>query len=60
MINLNFTEISDQKNQMLETIGYNLWRLEFSPNPDEDTKNYRHVNNPAARQEVLKLIDEDN
>ena len=34
------------------------WNLVL--NPEEDTENYRHVNNPAARQEVLKFIDEDN
>ena len=34
------------------------WNLVL--NPDEDTENYRHVNNPAARREVLKFIDDDN
>ena len=34
------------------------WNLVL--NPEEDTENYRHVNNPAARQEVLKFIDRDN
>ena len=30
------------------------WNLVL--NPEEDTETYRHVNNPAARTEVLKLI----
>ena len=34
------------------------WNLVL--NPDEDTENYHHVNNPAARREVLKFIDDDN
>ena len=34
------------------------WNLVL--NPDVDTENYRHINNPTARQEVLKFIDNDN
>lgn len=34
------------------------WNLVLQP--DIDTKNYLHINNPRARQEVLRLIDEDN
>lgn len=33
------------------------WNLVLDP--DMDTENYRHVNNPNARLEVLKFIDED-
>ena len=33
------------------------WNLVLDP--DYDTENYRHINNPNARLEVLKLIDED-
>ena len=29
-------------------------------NPDIDTYNYLHINNPRARQTVLKFIEEDN
>ena len=35
-----------------------FWNLVL--NLDVDTENYRHINNPRARSEVLKLIDEDN
>lgn len=34
------------------------WNLVL--NPDLDTYNYMHINNPRARQEVLKTIEEDN
>ena len=34
------------------------WNLVI--NPEIDTENYRHVNNPTARREVLKLIENDN
>lgn len=34
------------------------WNLVLDP--AIDTENYRHINNPAARLEVLKFIDEDN
>lgn len=27
--------------------------------PETDTKNYRHINNPKARNEVLELIEQD-
>ena len=33
------------------------WNLVLDP--DMDTENYRHVNNPNARLEVIKFIDED-
>lgn len=33
------------------------WNLVLDP--EIDTENYRHINNPNARQEVLKFIDED-
>ena len=33
------------------------WNLVLDP--DMDTENYRHINNPNARLEVLKFIDED-
>ena len=29
-------------------------------NPDVDTENYLHINNPRAGTEVLKIIEEDN
>ena len=29
-------------------------------NPAVDMNNYIHINNPRARQEVLKLLEEDN
>ena len=34
------------------------WNLVIDP--EEDTENYRHINNPNARQEVLKSLDEEN
>ena len=34
------------------------WNLVIDP--EEDTENYRHINNPNARQEVLKFLDEEN
>lgn len=34
------------------------WNLVLDP--EMDTENYRHINNPNARLEVLKFIDEDN
>ena len=33
------------------------WNLVLDP--EIDTENYRHINNPNARQKVLKFIDED-
>ena len=33
------------------------WNLVI--NPDLDTNNYLHINNPRARQEVLNMIDEE-
>ena len=33
------------------------WNLVLDP--EIDTENYRHINNPNARQVVLKFIDED-
>ena len=33
------------------------WNLVL--NPDLDTNNYLHINNPRARQEVLNIIEED-
>ena len=33
------------------------WNLVI--NPDLDTNNYLHINNPRARQEVLNLIEEE-
>lgn len=33
------------------------WNLVI--NPDLDTNNYLHINNPRARQELLNIIDED-
>ena len=29
-------------------------------NPDIDTENYLHINNPRSRKDILKLIEEDN
>ena len=34
------------------------WNLVL--NPESDTENYKHVNNPRARDEVLKCIDQEN
>ena len=34
------------------------WNLVIDP--DTDTVNYLHVNNPRSRQTVLKFLDEDN
>ena len=39
-------------------IYYGDWNLVI--NADTDTVNYLHLNNPTARQRVLKLSDEDN
>ena len=47
--------ISDFSNDNVVICGD--WNLVLDP--DMDTKNYRHINNPNARQEVLKFIDED-
>ena len=33
------------------------WNLVI--NPDLDTNNYLHINNPRARQEVLNMIDDE-
>ena len=34
------------------------WNLVL--NPESDTERYKHVNNPRARDEVLKFIDQEN
>lgn len=34
------------------------WNLVLDP--EKDTENYKHTNNPRARDEVLKFIDQDN
>ena len=34
------------------------WNLVL--NPDIDTENYLHINNPRARTGILKFIEEDN
>ena len=47
--------ISDFSNDNVVICGD--WNLVLDP--DMDTENYRHINNPNARQEVLKFIDED-
>ena len=36
-----------------------LWRLEFSVESKYDTGKYKHINNPTARSDVLKLIGLD-
>ena len=41
---------------------YSLWCGDWNlvVNPDLDTNNYLHVNNPRARQAVLNIIEEEN
>ena len=37
---------------------YSGWRLELCSKPNDETYNYANVNNPKARDEVLKIIGE--
>ena len=37
--------------------GAENWNLIL--NPELDSENYKHINNPIARDEVIKIIDEN-
>ena len=37
-----------------------MWGLEIVINPEIDSFNYLHINNPKARQIVLNLLEEEN
>ena len=57
----NFYKNLKQKIQHFENENVTIcgdWNLVL--NPDVDTENYLHINNPRARMELLKFIEEDN